>query len=235
LITVQRGIPVNKALLVPNNWNPNKTTARQQEAIAESLEKYEQILDLVVRPHPTLEGKYEIIDGEHRYQALTGDTVYVTVLDGLDDFSARKLTVILNETRGQADKKELAELLAELTLEYEGAELQECLPYTADELTDLLKLAECDEGEGLELDNIVGTDPTENQFTKILCLVPNDAFDVVQQAYDLISQERSLNPDKKIAWGQVLESLSADYLAGATWSQKNVSKGQNADQPASLL
>jgi hypothetical protein len=221
LLTIQRGVPVNKALLVPNNWNPNKTTARQQEAIAESLEKYDQILDLVVRPHPTLEGKYEIIDGEHRYQALTGDTVYVTIVNGLDEFSARKLTVILNETRGQADRKELAELLAELTLEYEGAELQECLPYTAEELTDLLKLAECDteKGEGLELDDIIGADPTESQFTKIICLVPNEALDVVQQAYDLIAQERSLNSDKQIAWGQVLESLSADYLAGAKWSQ----------------
>jgi len=214
---IQRSVPVDKALLVPNNWNPNRTTARQQEAIAESLAKYDQILDLVVRPHPTLKGKYEIIDGEHRYQAIEGNTVYVTVVEGIDDASARKLTVILNETRGQADRQELAELLAELTLEYDGVGLQECLPYSAEELTELLKLAEAEDKEQDNIDEDI--DPTESQFTKILCLVPNDALDVVQQAYDLITQERSLNSDKQIAWGQVLESLSADYLAGATWSQ----------------
>lgn len=45
--------------------------------------------------------------------------------------------------------------------------------------------------------------------------IPSEAMERIQDAYNLIEQERDgLNNDKPIAWGQVLESLAADYLAG---------------------
>jgi hypothetical protein len=37
----------------------------------------------------------------------------------------------------------------------------------------------------------------------------------IQDVYNIVKDERgTLHKDKAIAWGQVLESMSADYLAG---------------------
>lgn len=152
---VERGVRLSKSQISPNSYNPNKTTKRQQEAIAESLDHYGQLLEIVVRPDPENEGKYLIIDGEHRYQEL-GDEVFVNVVYGLEDADAKKLTIIFNETRGQADPVELGALLAELeeTLD----DLQLGLPYESDELERMMgELGESNfDGEGEEISEEIG-------------------------------------------------------------------------------
>lgn len=141
---IERGVPIPKRDIVPNPWNPNKTTKRQQAALSESLNEYGQVLEIVVRPSPTETGKYQIIDGEHRYEELP-DTVFANVIHGLPDADAKKLTVILNETRGAADKVELAQLLAEIDKELGGGEkAMAALPYDEQEYLELIKLAEHD-------------------------------------------------------------------------------------------
>lgn len=132
---VERGVKLSKSQITPNDYNPNKTSERQQRAIAESLDKYGQLLEIVVRPDPNHDGKYLIVDGEHRWQEL-GDTVYCNVVYGLSDTDAKKLTVIFNETRGQADKSELGQLLASLGEDLD--DLMVGLPYDEDELNSML-------------------------------------------------------------------------------------------------
>jgi hypothetical protein len=216
---IERSLLISKSLLDPNPWNPNKTKPRQQQAIAESLQTYSQILDIIVRPNGD---RYQIIDGEHRYDELTDD-VYVTVLHGLSDADAKKLTIIMNETRGEADKIELAQLLADLSNELDAEELLNALPYEQNELDELVKLAEVDwdnfNNSDDEQPNFKGEfDPTEDEFVKLYIVIPKEALLVAEQAKELISQERELNKNKDIAWGQVLESLAADYISGASYS-----------------
>lgn len=217
---IERSLLIPKSLLDPNPWNPNKTKPRQQKAIAESLKTYSQIIDIIVRPNGD---RYQIIDGEHRYDELTED-VYVTVLHGLSDADAKKLTIIMNETRGEADKIELAQLLADLSNELSGDELLNALPYEQNELDELVKLAEVDwdnfnNSEDDQQPDFKGDgNPTEDEFTKLYIVIPKEALLVAEQAYELISQERELNKNKDIAWGQVLESLAADYISGASYS-----------------
>jgi hypothetical protein len=213
---IERSLLISKSLLDPNPWNPNKTKPRQQQAIAESLQTYSQILDIIVRPNGD---RYQIIDGEHRYDELTDD-VYVTVLHGLSDADAKKLTIIMNETRGEADKIELAQLLADLSNELDAEELLNALPYEQNELDEL---AEVDwdnfNNSDDEQPNFKGEfDPTEDEFVKLYIVIPKEALLVAEQAKELISQERELNKNKDIAWGQVLESLAADYISGASYS-----------------
>lgn len=217
---IERSLLISKSLLDPNPWNPNKTKPRQQKAIAESLATYSQIIDIIVRPNGD---RYQIIDGEHRYDELT-ENVYVTVLHGLSDTDAKKLTIIMNETRGEADKIELAQLLADLSNELRGDELLNALPYEQNELDELVKLAEVDwdnfnNSEDDQQPDFKGDgDPTEDEFTKLYIVIPKEALLVADQAYELISQQRELNKNKDIAWGQVLESLAADYISGASYS-----------------
>jgi hypothetical protein len=221
---IERSVQIAKHLLDPNPWNPNKTKPREQAAIAESLATYSQILDIIVRPNPDSPGRFQIIDGEHRFNELS-EMVYATVLHGLADTDAKKLTIILNETRGSADKVELAQLLASLSEELGRDELAIALPYDGNELDELISLADVDWNQ-FEQDSQAKAEPDNGEeeeddeeekgdFIQIICVIPKDAFAIVQQAKQLISKERSLNDNDQIAWGQTMESLAADYLSGA--------------------
>ncbi len=57
--------------LHPNPWNPNRQDARTFEAERESIRNYGFIDPVTVREHPTINGEFEIIDGEHRWRAAT--------------------------------------------------------------------------------------------------------------------------------------------------------------------
>lgn len=214
---VVRGIKIKRSQLSNNDYNPNKTTERQQEAIAESLDNYGQLTGVLVRPDPDNEGKYIIVDGEHRSKVLT-DTVYVDIVHGLSDADAKKLTVIMNETRGSADKIELATLLSSIESELGSFEdLQKGLPYDDTELRELIDLADVD-WENFDTsddsDEASGDeDDPDDGWTVITCKVPDEALDPINQAIALIKDERDLHNDRAIANGQILEVLTAEYLA----------------------
>lgn len=213
---IDRGILIPKAKIHPNPWNPNHMKAREQAAIEESITAYGQVMELLVRPHPDIPGEYQIIDGEHRYNALP-DEVFCNVIHGLPDGEAKKLTIVMNETRGKADKIELAQLLADIRDEVE--DLGNALPYDPTELEELISLTEVDWDSFSEDVGDLGSTGEEQgsgetgEWKHFTVKIPNDAFDVLQQATDLIKEQRELNGDPAIAWGQVIEALAAEYLA----------------------
>lgn len=149
-------------LVAPNPWNPNEQTPRQYEAERESLIVHGFILPVILRPDPEQEGRYQIVDGEHRYNAMhefkneapdkmhpqlrdlvERHAIPAVVLD-LDDAQAKKLTLTLNETRGQANVAKRAELLAELSKEMELPDLLLALPWDEREMRDMLTVGEFD-------------------------------------------------------------------------------------------
>lgn len=144
----------------PNPWNPNRQTERQFEAETESILTNGFIAPIIVRPHPDEEGTYQIVDGEHRYRALVeivdqqldgarniptlvADRCIPAVVLDLDDANAKRLTVILNETRGSAVAADLGALLAEIQADF-GDDLINGLPYTELELEQLVSMGEFD-------------------------------------------------------------------------------------------
>lgn len=144
----------------PNPWNPNKQTERQFAAEVESILDNGFVMPIVVRENPDLPGEWQIIDGEHRHKALSqiiankddgafnipqlveSGTIPAVVLSP-DDPRAKRLTIILNETRGSADTAEMAALLAELQEEL-GGDLIIGLPFTEDALNDLVAMGDYD-------------------------------------------------------------------------------------------
>lgn len=141
--TVQRSVLLKRAVLHTNPWNPNHMTERQSQGVSESIEWVGQVQDLVVRPHPEISDEYQVIDGEHRLASL-GEDVYCTIVGGLTDAEAKKLTIIMNETRGQADKIELAQLLKDISIDIDDDQIGWGLPYEPDELNELIALADVD-------------------------------------------------------------------------------------------
>lgn len=218
---IDRGVAVDAATILRNQWNPNRTTQQQQKAIGESLQVYGQVQELLVRVHSTQPGMYELIDGEHRLDELKG-VVYVNVIHGLSDAQAKKLTIVLDGTKGDFDQLELASLLANISLDL-GADTGLGLPYSSAELEELIKLSTVDwdksntpEGGDIGIGKSDAI-PDDTQWISIKEIrLPKEAMAIVQKAYDAIEEERSgLPPNKGVAWGMVLESMAADYLGGA--------------------
>lgn len=202
--------------LHPNPWNPNRMNDRQYAAAKESIEAYGFIDPITVRAHPELSGEYQVIDGEHRWKAaqeLGIDTVPI-VLITVTDQQAKKLTIILNETRGNADTIDLAQLLDNLSTELDPDELLRGLPYSQAELDELIAMGSFDWDEHLQgASDTTPQDPHDNDFATLRVLIPTDALAVLKQARERIQDETQLHDEEAIAWGQVIELLAAEYLA----------------------
>lgn len=142
----------------PNPWNPNKQTDRQFEAEIESILTNGFIAPILVRSIG--DNKWQVVDGEHRMRALTiiinekrdgkgnipelvANAEIPAIVIDVNEASAKRLTVIMNETRGRADMAALAELLGSIADDF-GDELLIGLPYTESQLQDMLKLSEFD-------------------------------------------------------------------------------------------
>lgn len=208
------------AQLHANPWNPNRMNERQYAAEKESITAFGFIDPVTVRPHPELAGEYQVIDGEHRVRAATdlGITDLPVVVLDVNEAAAKKLTIVLNETRGRADTVDLAAVLADLQAEL-GAEVLVGLPYTPAELEELLSLS------AFDWDAAVNAEPPEREagedgWHRVAARLPEDAMVVLERARAHITTRlrddgRQLHSDAAVAWGQVLEALAAEYLAAA--------------------
>ena len=130
-------------LITKNPWNPNQMDKKTLKAEKESIEKYGIVAPIIVRP---LKNKYQIIDGEHRYivcSELGYKLIPSVIIEGLKDKDAKKLTIILNETKGSNDKIELGKLLGELEKDF-GDNLKIGLPFNDDDLNDLIEFGNVD-------------------------------------------------------------------------------------------
>lgn len=120
-------LPLEK--ISPNSWNPNEMQEKAWVALGESIRKYGiHLQPLVVRP---LENEcFQIIDGEHRYRwacEMGLPAVSVVIVDAGDN-DAKKLTQILNRTRGEDNPVKLKELLDSLLVDLSPREVIEGLP-----------------------------------------------------------------------------------------------------------
>ena len=142
-------------LLQKNPWNPNKMDLSTLKAEKESIEKYGVVAPIIVRP---LGDDYQIIDGEHRYiicKDLGYESIPSVIIENLKEMDAKKLTIILNETKGSNDKIELGKLLGELSNDF-GDDLKVGLPFSEDDLKDLIEFGniEWDKYEGAKAESV---------------------------------------------------------------------------------
>ena len=136
-------VDIDCGLLDPNPWNPNRMSARTRAKLLAYLRDQGLVAPLVVRPHPTAPGRYQILNGEHRWRVWKDDLgrpVIPCSVVHVDDRAARIITINLNELSGEPVPHLLAGLLEELAREAPPRELAGVLPYDEAELMDRIEL-----------------------------------------------------------------------------------------------
>jgi hypothetical protein len=143
----------------------------------------------------------------------------VVNLGQISETTAKRLTLIMNETRGKANPVDVAALLAQIAEESDVATARQGLPHTAAEMEELLQLA------AFDWDAVAKTTPEQapeetdtEQFVTINVRLSESQHSVYLAARDRIASKlaeegQNLHESEAISHGQVLELLSAEYLA----------------------
>lgn len=206
-----------------NPWNPNVQTDNQYRAEKESIVANGFLAPILVRK---FEDGWQVIDGEHRWRGLKDlkanplpnvkvheslntllleDLIPAIVIDA-DDAKAKKLTIILNETRGRADFARLGKLLTEIKIDLPD-DLGVGLPYTEAQLTELLAISafKWDEMKiPVKDEDFEGGRPDDGSF-KLQAILSPDEASRWQSALNQYKNE--LPKDTKLAAGALVTLL----------------------------
>lgn len=141
-----KAVPIDK--LVKAAWNYKTDDPALLEKLKANIKRNGQVENLLVRQLPT--GFYEVVNGNHRYDALVqleATEAVVFDLGTISDAQARRIAVETNETKFDTDNIRLAELIKEIRVEFDADELAESMPYSEEELENFTKLLEFDWGQ----------------------------------------------------------------------------------------
>jgi ParB family chromosome partitioning protein len=204
---VLQDIPIDR--LIPHPENSNHMTAEMLRKLRRHIERTGRCEPLTVRPHPSAEGKYEILNGHNRLRVLRAighDSARCVVWD-VDDDQARLYLATLNRLAGSDIPERRAALLEGLLGTFDIAELSALLPDDRRQLEELERLSRL----GPE-DLVAGgaSDKHESHLPVILDFVLEEAeAKEVNLALDMIRA----STEKEMSGGQALVRLARFYLA----------------------
>jgi hypothetical protein len=162
---------------------------------------------VVARPTmDELDALFEIIDGEHRWKAsiqLGHTEIPVWNIGPVSDVTAKQLSIVLNETRGSAEKQKLADLLQDLLTSETTESLVGVLPFSKEAFAELADLPVFD-WEEFEKQAPRQVD----SWVERIYRMPADAAKILDQAINRAKDGEDI-PD-----GVALERVAADYLGG---------------------
>jgi ParB-like chromosome segregation protein Spo0J len=162
----QQYLLVDITQLIENPWNPNRMDDIEYKHLKANLDKTggNKNGPVIVRTHPDQPGKYQIIDGAHRYKAMMElwfEEIVCTLDEGTTPESMIK-TLGYNKHRGQNDSLLLSGMIHDLlnTHWYTYEDIEGALGYTVDELKGIDMTADFDLGK-YEKDEVVVADKPE--------------------------------------------------------------------------
>lgn len=193
-----------------NSWNPNSMTAFMYAKALESIQTHGFVNPVIAR---RVNGHLEIVDGEHRWRVaidLGLPQIPVFDLGEVSDTEAKKLTILLNELRGQALPEQMGDLLKDLMSETSVEDLLRELPYTEEMFrgfTDLGPLPDLAPTRPADEMGLGSAPEPERRWVERLYRLPLAAAMVLDQA---LAQAK--DGDEIEDW-QALERVAADFLA----------------------
>jgi len=130
--------------LVAHPLNANVLPEDLREKLAVHIRTSGRYPHLIVRPHPTEDGKYEVLDGHHRLLVLRdlGHQEARCDIWDVNDREAKLLLATLNRLEGQDLPIRRAQLLHELLADMNLTDLAGLLPESEKQLEELHSLLE---------------------------------------------------------------------------------------------
>lgn len=146
-------IKIEASQINKNNWNPNFVPKKIMDSIIDDIKQNGFIGSIIVqRYNKKMQKPYVIINGEHRFDALTkvfkATEIPCTVLDCTDK-QAKVLSIRLNREHGELAPDRLASLLQDLNEEDEFENLRQLTAIEDQELKLYLNL---------DIDNVFATE-----------------------------------------------------------------------------
>jgi len=129
--------------LLPHPDNPNRMSRANFAKLVRHLRQTGQYEPLVVRPHPHKQGSFQIINGHHRFQALStlGHKTVQAVVWEVDDEQTDVLLTTLNRLGGRDVLDRKLAILRRLSRKRSSRDLAKLLPQTRGQLERLVGLA----------------------------------------------------------------------------------------------
>lgn len=140
----------------PNDYNPNDMEAEYFEALVEAVKQEGMNQPVLVREDPANPGKFLIVDGENRYQAVKflGKPRLPVVVVPLTESMAKIRTLSYNQLRGSNIPIKLARLLVDLHKEFTPKEVRAMTGLVEDDQTsvmELLKVPDFNPSDGIKI------------------------------------------------------------------------------------
>jgi hypothetical protein len=221
---IVRGYRCLASALQPNPWNYNEMDEAKQLALQESISGYGFVSEIICRVHPDKgdPSAFQIIDGEHRFDKVTlHEVVPINVLLGFTESEIKKLTIIMDETPGTPDQMKLAMLIGQIQEDAidEDQPVSFGLPFSVVGMDVGYSSSESgsDDDEPFSPSPVDFGGESQNQnkegWKTLRLSIPDEAMEVIEQARMAIDAEvGGLHADPKLAYGRMLELLSAHYL-----------------------
>ncbi len=214
-----RMIPLGN--LQPHPLNANVMPEDLLAKLTTHIKRTGRYPHLIVRPHPTEPGRYQVLDGHHRIRALEqlGHTDARCDIWDVNDHEAKLLLATLNRLEGDDIPVRRAQLLHELLGEMGSDDLAGLVPETGGEIADLHRLLEFPEDD-IVAELSANADEEEKRLPRVMTFVvlPEQAL-VIEEAVEAASDGIS-GRDRK---ARGLLNLARHYL--------EVYRGEEADDP----
>jgi len=173
----------------PNEYNPNVLETPLMEQLTSRI-KEEGFLQPILLREIKDKGKYEIIDGEHRFlagQKVGYDKLPAIIVDK-ELPEAMISTINMNKLRGQFDTLKLAEVIHELNKTYSIEELEEKLGYTPEQLKGMENLLSYD-FDSLSDEGVEGLEEPELEEIEFKLMLTKKQAEVIEDAIDLTGRK----------------------------------------------
>ncbi len=182
-------------LLVPHPENANRMSRTYAKKLRHGIEQIGRYEIITVRPHPTQDGKFEVLNGHSRLEALRTLGISEARCDvwNVTDSQARLFLAILNKLRGSEVPELRMSLLSGLLGELPSKELAAFVPENAAYLGKIERLAEGVGGEDAQAPS-AAPDMVVTQFylTRNQHRVVAGALEQVSEQYNLTDSSQAL-------------------------------------------
>ena len=196
--------------LHPHPANPNLMDEQRLDTLARNIEREGRYPPLVARPHPELQGEWQLLDGHQRAGVVRrlGHSDAVVFPWPCDDATALMLLGTLNRLEGEDVPAKRAELLAELAALMPVDELASLLPEDSAAIDETLALLDID-AEARMTELSAATGPADLPRTLSFAVLPEDET-TIKRAVDAASD----GFDGKNRRGRALAVICRAWLEG---------------------